>query len=171
MKEYLATQLLSGKDEAPGRTRWWPRHSKAMSRYLLAAGTPSLTSIPAIKNSIAAGAEEWEAVIYRARRGLMCEHAALETELVDAAMKNNGPLLGSIGQHLVDNARAQSDGFRISIPDFPHERYLFLLCQHVHLFIDSVNAKLTEDEKAFHKAEGFRKDNSIALAGLATEWF
>jgi hypothetical protein len=169
-REYLATRLMSGKDESPSRTRWWPRHSKITSRYLLSATGGMEASLPGIRELVASTSKEWECMEHRSKKGLMAEHSMLETELIDAALRNDIPTIDQIGQRLTENAVVQTDVFKAAIKDFPSERFKDLLVRHIGLFIDSVEARMTGDEKSFVASEERRRENTIALAGFSTEW-
>lgn len=169
-KEYLATRLLSGKDESPNRTRWWPKHSKVTARYLMAATGGMEASLPTIRELVATTSSEWERMDHRSKKGLMSEHSMLEIELVDAALRNDIATIDEIGQRLTENARTQMENFKAQIKEFPGDRFQALLAQHIGLFIDAVESRMTGDEKAFAASEEKRRANTIALAGFSTEW-
>ncbi len=169
-KEYLVTRLLSGKDESPTRTRWWPRHSKVTSRYLISATGGMEASLPGIRELVATTAKDWECMEHRSKKGLMAEHSMLEIELVDAALRNDIATIDEIGQRLTENAVVQMEGFKAAIKEFPADRFKDLLVRHIGLFIDAVESRMTGDEKSFAMSEERRRENTIALAGFSTEW-
>lgn len=169
-REYLVTRLLSGKNEAPGRTRWWPRHSGITSRYLQAAIQGEQKTLVATRDLAIASATEWECLAHRTKNGLMAEHALLELELVDAALRTDVDGINIIGEHLTRNARIQTEALRAKIDGFPADHFLALFAAHITLFIDSVESKMVGDDIFFDKSEEKRRANTIALAGLSTEW-
>lgn len=169
-KEYLVTRLLSGKDESSQRTRWWPRHSKVVSRYLLSATGGMEASLPAIREIVATTSNEWECMAHRSKNGLMAEHSMLEIELVDAALRSDIATIDKIGEKLTRNARHQMEAFKASIENFPGDHFQAILSQHISLFIDAVEARMTEDEKSYAASEEKRRNNTIALAVFSTEW-
>lgn len=170
-REYFVTKLMAGKADASAKMRWWPRHSRATTRYLLLAADREGAALKSVRELMAMGCSEWESTVCRASgRNLMAEHAALETALVDAAIRVQVAELERIGALLVKNTKDQTELYAALVPEFPAGRWKGLFARHIGLFVDSVHAHLSPDARLFEGCEERRRENTLALAAFTAEW-
>lgn len=171
-KEYLATKLMSGKSDASLKTQWWPRHSRGIARYLSLSGEGgSEAGIKSIREMLLSGCKDWELTVLRSSKpGLMAEHSILEVELVNAAMKDDVPLIRGIGERLLENVRRQTELHAAKGDNFPVKTWHELLQRHVGLFIESVQHHIKNDDRNFEECERRRQVNTLALASFTAEW-
>lgn len=170
-REYFVTKLMAGKADASAKTRWWPRHCRAMGRYLLLASDRDGAALKSVRELMAMGCTEWESTVCRSSgRNLMAEHAKLETALVDAAMRVQVAEMEKIGAQLVANAKGQTDLYAALIPEFPAARWTGLFARHINLFVDSIHSRIKPDERMFTECEERRRENTLALAAFTAEW-
>lgn len=161
-------ELMSGKAEASAKTRWWPRHSRSMTRYL---ETGDAAAKKAVRDTMMVGANEWEASICRPNPpSLMLEHVALEIALIDAAMRKDVGSMERVGTRLTANAKAQTEFYVSRVKEFPSARWFALLMGHIKLFTETARYHMACDEKRFMECEARRQDNTLALAEVTTEW-
>jgi hypothetical protein len=169
--ESYVSKLMSGSGEIPARTRWWPRHSKDMTRFLLLAGTPDRRAMLSHRQLLMSGALEWDETVCGLRKeGPMSDHAKLEIALVEAAIKTDLVRIRKIGESLTKNVQDIVDASTIRSSEIPTGRLRVLLAQHVGSFVESVMQYMDENEKKFMECEHRRNDNTLALAAFATEW-
>lgn len=169
----LASKLIDGHSNASAKLRWWPRHSREMGRYsMLAPAAPAYSAaVESTRQLIVAGTAEWEASIVRSPHpGLMTEHARLEMELVDAALREDIPLMEKIGDALSLNAKRQAEFHAVKIEGFPKEIFTRLMMEHVGYFVDSIQRSMSADLGKYEEAERRRDLNTLALAGFTAEW-
>jgi hypothetical protein len=170
-KEFLVTKLMSGEGVMPAKTRWWPRHSKDMARFLLLSGSPDRRSALSHRQLLIAGALEWDEIVCGSRKeGPMSDHAKLEVALVEAALKTDISKLKKIGDNLRKNVQDLVEASIIRASEVPAERLKSLLAQHVSSFVESVMRYVDDDEKAYAECEQKRGENTLALAAFTTEW-
>lgn len=171
-KEYLATKLMSGRSDASLKTQWWPRHSRAMARYLsLAWEGGGGAGLKSVQELLLAGCKDWEITVLRSSKsGLMEEHAALEIELVNAVMKRDAVRITRIGDLLLENVRHQTELHSAKGDNFPVKTWHDLLQLHVGLFIESTQYHMQNDDRNFEECERRRQVNTLALASFTAEW-
>lgn len=171
MSEFLATHILSGKAEIPLRTRWWPGHSKAMGKLLLLSSARRQKDIDLSRGELIAGGKEWDLEVLGMKSGgPMADHARLEADLVQAAMKTDLVVMEKIGEALSHNVREISKIVSRKMPEALRDRFQILIAQHVLRFIESVTYYMDKDDKAYLASENRRSENTLALATFATEW-
>lgn len=169
----LASKLIDGHSNASAKLRWWPRHSREMGRYsMLAPAAPvESAAVEATRQLIIAGSMEWEASIVRSPHpGLMTEHSQLEMQLVDAALREDVPVMEKAGDALSLNAKRQAEFHSLKIEGFPTEIFQRLMMEHVGFFVDSIRRSMSSDLGKYEAAERRRDLNTLALAGFTAEW-
>jgi len=171
-REYLATKLIAGKSDASLKTQWWPRHSRAMARYLALSADPAgLSGRKAVQELLFTGCRDWEVTVLRSSKaGLMEEHAKLEVELVNAIIRRDGPEITKIGDLLLENVRQQTTLHAAKGESFPVKTWHDLLQHHVGLFIESAEYHMQNDDRNFEECERRRQVNTLALAAFTAEW-
>lgn len=171
-REYLATKLIAGKSDASLKTQWWPRHSRAMARYLELSSDPAgVTGRKAVQELLFTGCRDWEVTILRSSKvGLMEEHAKLEVELVNAVIRRDGPSITKIGDCLLENVRQQTTLHAAKGDSFPVKTWHDLLQHHVGLFIESAEYHMRGSGRNFDDCERRRQVNTLALAAFTAEW-
>lgn len=170
-REFLVSKLLSGHGEMPARTKWWPRHSKDMSRFLLLSGSPDRRATLSTRQLLVSGALEWDEIVCGIRKpGPMSDHAKLEVSLVEAALRTDLVRIRKIGESLTENVNDLVDASTILASEVPRGRLKGLLAQHVSSFVESVMRYMEGNEKAFVDCEQRRSENTVALAAFMTEW-
>ena len=171
-REYLATKLISGKAAASLKTQWWPKHSRAMARYLsLSWDDGTGAGLRSVQEILVAGCKDWEVTVLRSSKaGLMEEHAALEIELVDAVIKRDADKIDRVGDLLLENAKRQTELHAAKIENFPLRTWHDLFQLHVKLFIESARYHMLSDDRNFEECEGRRQVNTLALAAFTAEW-
>lgn len=164
----FAKGLAAGTIQAPAKTSWWPRHTRAMMRYLNLSGTKTPNAKTEISDNLIKGAHEWEALIPKAaKQGLMIEHAILEMALVDAVRLNQEEDFDRIGKKLIANANQLAAVLGIAVVEFPEEQFRRLFMSHVGLYAGSVRKKI--EGIAVNSAE--MESNMLQLADFTAEWF
>lgn len=168
----FVTRLMSGKAEASAKTRWWPRHSRAMARYLsLSSGGNAGAALKSVREMMMMGATEWEVSICRgAHPSLMTEHSAFEIALIDAAMRKDVKSMELAVQKLCDNAKAQTELYAGKVEGFPASTWYTLMLQHCKLFAESARHFMERDDRGFNGCEERRQQNTLALASCTAEW-
>lgn len=168
MKDDFAAKLISGKAVASVKAAWWPRHCRAISRYLLlsAGGTPN--ALLSVRDELSMGWVAWEAAIPQgAKKGLMERHTGLEIALMDAARANDEKKIDEIGNLLLENATMQAEACAGAVVGFPKATFLKLLQEHVFLFAKTVR---THKEGKGRSCEVLEQSNTLALAAFTAEW-
>jgi len=169
--EYFVTKLMAGKANASAKTRWWPRHARAMTRYLQLSADGDVAAAKSVRELMAMGCAEWETTVCRASSGaLMAEHARLETALVEAAVTVRPAEMDGIGSLLVANAKRQTELYAALVPEFPAPRWEALFARHINLFVEAVCAHLGHDRRLAAECEEKRRENTLALAAFTAEW-
>lgn len=167
----FVTKLMSGKADASAKTRWWPRHSRGMTRYLTLIASTDVAAHKSARDLLTMGGNEWEAQVCRPNPpSLMLEHAALEIALIDAAARKDVAAMERVGTRLTANAKAQTELYVARIPEFPAMRWFSLLLEHIKLFTESAEYHMGAQAKAFAECESRREHNTLALAEVTTEW-
>lgn len=167
----FVTKLMSGKADASAKTRWWPRHSRGMTRYLTLLSSTDAVAQKSARDMMMMGANEWEAQICRPNPpSLMLEHAALEIALIDAAARKDVGGMERVGVRLTANAKAQTELYVAKVKEFPAGRWFALLLEHIKLFTETAAYHIGGQEKRFADCEERREQNTLALAEVTTEW-
>ena len=170
-KDFLVSKLLAGGGEMPVRTRWWVRHSKDLSRFLLLSGSSDHRSRLSTRQLLLSEALDWDEMVCGARRdGPMSDHTKLEIELVQAAIKIDLVKLGKIGDNLKKNVHDLVDASVLRASEVPKERLQALLISHVGLFVESVMQYMDGKEEKYVACESRRNKNTLDLAAFTTEW-
>lgn len=165
------TKLINGKSEASARTRWWPRHARAMERYMMLSTGVAVPEAKAVRELMLMGAKEWEVSMCRAASpGLMTEHAMLEIALIDSAMRKDVISMEQAGDRLFANARAQTEFYAARIENFPVKTFLKLLVDHCKLFSESAEHHLCLNQGKYDQCEAERQQNTLGLAAFTAEW-
>ena len=168
MKDDFAAKLISGKALASAKASWWPRHCRALGRYVNLSGGNTPNAQNASKDELAMGWAAWEsAVPVAAKKGFMENHTELEMALVDASFHGDEKRIESIGSMLLDNATEQADAYAAAIDGFPKAVFLKLLQEHVFVFVKSVRSHC---EKKKRSCEEMEHSNTLALAAFTAEW-
>jgi hypothetical protein len=168
MRDDFAAKLIAGKAVASAKASWWPRHCRALGRYLVLSGGGTPNALGTVRDELAMGWAAWEAAVPAAsKKGLMEHHTELEMALVDAALMNNDKKIEEIGGFLLENATRQADVCAESVPGFPKKVFLKLLQEHVFLFVKAVRAHREGRGRA---CEGMEHANTLALAAFTAEW-
>lgn len=167
----FVTKLMNGNSEALAKTRWWPRHSRSMARYMALATGKDAAAGKSVRELLMTGASEWEVTVCRPGNPLlMTEHSALEITLVDASLRKDVKAMEQVGLKLMANAKAQTEAYARKIPDFPQPLWYSLLLGHVTLFTEAIRYHMSGDGRNFDECEKRRQDNTLALARVTTEW-
>lgn len=167
----FVTKLMSGKTDASAKTRWWPRHARGMTRYLLLISSPDAAAQKSARDVMIMGANEWEAQICRPNPpSLMLDHSALEIALIDAAARKDVGGMERVGARLTANAKAQTEFYASRVKEFPATRWYALLMEHIKLFTETAQYHMGGQEKRFSECEERRERNTLALAEVTTEW-
>ena len=169
MREYLATRLMSAGRELPASTRWWPLHSKNLSKFILIREANQKSS-KRVKDDLFNGAHEWDEFFLSLAPGPMTDHVKLEVDLVEAAIRTDLVKIKETGELLARNIDEIAEAAIGKKPEIPGDRLRSLLADHVSGFIESVIRYMDDDEKAFRVCEKRRGDNTLALAMLTAEW-
>jgi hypothetical protein len=168
--DYVA-RLIAGNSEAPARTRWWPRHSRTLARYVMFSRDTDSVARKPVRDLLMMGATEWEASICRgATPGLMNEHAALELAFADAAARHDTASMEKIALRFMVNTKAQTEFYGARVTEFPQASFYTLLMGHVTLFTESIRCRMAKDVASICDCETKRERNTLALAELTTEW-
>lgn len=167
----FVTKLMSGTVEASAKMRWWPRHSRAMARYIEMAAEKDTAVRKSVRELLMRGATEWEACVCRPSNPLlMTEHAALEIAFVDAWARGETVVLEQTAQRMTANAKAQTEFYAAKVPGFPAPRWYAAMLEHVKLFTESIRHLESKDGRKWNECEKRREDNTLALAEVTTEW-
>lgn len=168
----FVTKLMSGKAEASAKTRWWPRHSRSMARYLsLSSGGNAGAALKSVREMMMMGATEWELTICRSSTpALMTEHAAYEIALIDAAMRKDTRAMEQAADRLLANAKAQTEFYALKVEGFPSNTWYTLMLQHCKLFAESARHCMEKHDRDFDDCEARRQQNTLALASCTAEW-
>lgn len=169
-REFLASRVLSGNSEVPEKTRWWPKHSKEMAKFLFLSSSTNEKSKKEAREVLVQGGREWDETVLGFKHGPMVEHAKLEASLIEQAMKLDLVTVERLGEELSENAREIASQLSMKLAEAPREQVRRLLNDHVIRFIESVRFYMDADEKAYSKSEIRRSENTLALATFATEW-
>jgi len=170
-KDFLVSKLMAGGGEMPVRTRWWVRHSKDLSRFLLLSGSSDARSSISTRQLLLSEALEWDEIVCGARReGPMSDHTKLEIELVSAAIKMDLVKLNKIGDNLRKNVHDLVDASVLRASEVPKDRLRGLLTLHVGLFVESIMQYMDGKEEKYVACEGRRNGNTLELAAFTTEW-
>ena len=165
----FAKKLAAGMVSVPSRLSWWPRHTRAMSKYLVLSGTELHRSVAPVKEMLVSVATEWEMSIpLAARKGLMGHHSNLEMILVDAAKACDAVKIEKTGALLTENAEEMAASFGRSVIEFPEGRFRKLMCEHVASFVEIVRMKM---ESSMGEAGARMEKNALSLAAFTAEWF
>lgn len=168
MRDDFAAKLISGKAVASAKASWWPRHCRALGRYLSLSGGSTPNALGGVRDELAMGWAAWEAAVPAAlKKGLMENHTELEMSLVDAAFVVNEKKIDEIGGLLLENANRQADIYAIAIAGFPKGVFRKLLQEHVFLFVKAVRA---HREGKGRTCEGMEHANTLSLASFTAEW-
>lgn len=168
MKDDFAAKLISGKAVASAKAAWWPRHCRALGRYLSLSSGVTPNALAGVHDELAMGWAAWETAVPAAmKKGLMENHTELEMALVDAASVINGKKIDEIGGLLLENANRQADVYAAAIDGFPKTVFLKLLQEHVFLFVKAVRAHREGKGRA---CEGMAHANTLSLASFTAEW-
>lgn len=168
MKDDFAAKLIAGRAIASAKASWWPRHCRALGRYLALSGGVTPNALNNVRDELAMGWAAWEAAVPAAsKKGLMEHHTELEMALVDAALMVNEKRIEEIGGLLLENAKRHADVCAEVIPAFPKGVFRRMLQEHVFLFVKAVRA---HREGAGRSCEGNEHANTLALASFTAEW-
>lgn len=170
-RELFATKLLSGRATATAKASWWPRHARAMGRYMILAGTAAPGALAAVRELALTECSEWEAALPpAARSALMARHAALEMAIVEAALVDDAAHAVQVDRHgeaLLKNAAEQAAALGRAVRDFPETTFRRLLAEHVAFFVQAVRRRNEGSGGPGERACG----NTLALAAFTAEWF
>jgi hypothetical protein len=167
----FVTKLMNGNTEASAKTRWWPRHSQSMTRYLTVFEKGTVAAQKSVRDTMTMAANEWEMSICRPHPpALMIEHAGLEVAFIDSAMRKDIVSMERLGSRLTTNAKAQTEFYASRVKEFPATRWYGLLMDHIRMFIESTRYHMAGDQKLFMDCEARRQVNTLALAEVTTEW-
>lgn len=167
----FVTRLMSGKADASAKTRWWPRHSRAMARYLsLSNGGNAGAALRSVRDMMMMGATEWEVSICRGTPAHMTQHAVFEVALIDAAMRNDLQSMEQSVEKLLANAKAQTEFYSAKVEGFPAATWYRLMLEHTKLFAESARLFMKRDDRAFTACEEKQQQNTLALASCTAEW-
>lgn len=163
----FAKGLAAGTIVAPATTSWWPRHSRAMMKYLTLSNTktPSVQAETAM--ALQLGAKEWEQMVPKAaQRGIMLDHVKLELALVDAVKSSDVKVIEGLGRSLFQNTTELAAVMGIAIVEFPEEVFKRLLMDHVGSFATAVRKKIEGTAYSPSRMEAV----TLQLAALTAEW-
>jgi hypothetical protein len=164
----FAKGLAAGTIDAPAKTSWWPRHTRAMMRYLALSGMKTPQARAEIAANMQKGAQEFEDMVPKAaKHGLMIEHVALEIALVDAVRLNREKDIDGIGKKLFANTHMLSAALGIAVVEFPEEQFKRLFMDHVSLYAGSVRKKIEGVVTNSSEIDC----NMLQLADFTAEWF
>lgn len=168
----FSSALMSGKADASAKTRWWPRHSRGMSRYVALSPEGEGASLRSARELLMMGATEWEVSICRSSHpSLMTDHAAFEIALIDGGMRKDVVAMETAGQRLLENAKAQVEFYSAkAVEEFPVGTFYGLLVEHVKLFTEAAHYHLAREERKFLDCEERRERNTLSLAAFTAEW-
>jgi hypothetical protein len=168
----FSSALMSGKADASAKTRWWPRHSRAMSRYVTMSPEGDGAALKSVRELLMMGATEWEVSICRSSHpSLMTDHAAFEIALIDAGMRKDVTAMEASGQRLLENAKAQVEFYTAkAVETFPAGTFYGLLVGHVKLFMEAAHYHMAREERKFQDCEERRERNTLSLAAFTAEW-
>lgn len=163
----FAKGLATGTIQAPAKTSWWPRHTRAMMRYLTLSGSKTPNTKLEIANHLQKAAQEWEAMSPKAaQQGLMIEHSTLEMALVDAVRLHREGDIDAIGKRLIDNAGQLAAVMGIAIVEFPEESFRRLFRDHVKLYAGCARQKI----EGVMVSSAEMESNMLQLADFTSEW-
>lgn len=171
------SKLLQGRGEVPPKHSWWPRHSAQMTRYLVLAKTKNEQEIRRARDIFTVTAVEWDCMVKGADErqknghGCMASHAALERELVEAALRKDTVSAGRAMKAIDKNAMDQSLIYGMRYQGFPEMVFVRLMKEHLEIYFESIKAYLDGQVRKFDESEFRRKANTLALVELTAEWF
>lgn len=167
----IAKNLVQGTLKAPAKLTWWPRHSKAMMRYLKFSDAFGPEIFSAAKDEIVKCAAEWESLVPPpARHNLMAEHSFYKTALVDCARSSDVTGISRIGNALYSNAREISAKLAVGIREFPEEKFVALLDDSVGAFTQTLRRLLSENASDRSERSQRIEKTTLALAVFCAEW-
>lgn len=167
----FSAALMSGKADASAKTRWWPRHSRAMSRYVALSSEGDGAALKSVREVLMMGATEWEVSICRSSHpSLMTDHSAFEIALIEAGMRKDVVAMEAAGAKLLENAKAQAEFYALRVDNFPAGKFYGLLVEHVKLFTEAAHLHMARDDRKFQDCEARRSRNTLSLATFTAEW-
>ncbi len=167
----FSASLMSGKADASAKTRWWPRHSRSMSRYVALSSEGDGVALKSVRELLMMGATEWEVSICRSSHpSLMTDHSAFEIALIEAGMRKDVVAMETAGAKLLENAKAQAEFYALRVDHFPAGTFYGLLVEHVKLFTEAAHLHMARDERKFLDCEERRSRNTLSLATFTAEW-
>jgi hypothetical protein len=160
----FAARLLDGRARAPEATLWWPRH---VASVLAHAASPRSRRGPT-GSKIASVAAEWSRIVPGRAAELMARHAELEAAMVRAMSDGDRTALSRIGEDLAGNVGDLGAAHSAAVPGFPEAAFRSLVARHSALLAEAVQ-RASPAAAVSHAGTDLRA-NTLALAGLTTEW-
>lgn len=148
-----------------------------MTRYLILATTKNEHEIRRARDLVTVTAVEWDGMVkgaderQKGGHGCMTSHAALERDLIDAAIRKDPISAKTIMKAIEKNALDQSLIYGMRYPGFPEFAFVKLMKEHLEMYFESAKAYLDGNIHEFDESEFARKTNTIALVELTAEWF